>query len=178
MRFGKLMALVAALLSLLLLGNYLPVPEAVVTNYSAACPNPATVERAKEIVKSATAKNEGDTSAWRKTAKVSPAKFPSDINGSYQFEVLENNDASNETVYKLTIHMTGVENEAAIAYAYPHSGAVMLDSEGSVYGLHKAAVSEISIRLRAKRGAGGIALVTCQNHRQSIVSIDLPGYAH
>ena len=80
------------------------------------------------------------------------------------------------TTYKLSLLFTSVDDDGAIAYVYPHSGASMVDHLNDIFLIPKNSINQVSIKLVAKKSTGGVAVVTCQNGRKSVISIDLPGY--
>lgn len=118
-----------------------------------------------------------DTSEWKKAAKVSASKFPSGIDIFYKIETVNVEEIKDEYSHKLTLLFTSIDNDGAIAYVYPHSGAHMQDHVNDLFLLRKKLINQQSISVVAKKSTGGVAVVTCQNGRKSVISIDLPGYA-
>jgi len=157
-----------------LAGGYFTVHEKL--NLKNPCADLLTISKEKNLISASEYKENLDLGEWNKTAKVSPSKFPSGIDAFYKFETDGAKENSQEIAYKLSLLFTSVDDDGAIAYVYPHSGASMVDHLNDIFLIQKRIVNQLTIKLVAKKSTGGVAVVTCQNGRKSVISIDLPGY--
>lgn len=164
----------ALVLVAVLAGGYFAVYEKA--TLKGPCADLLTISKEKNLIFAWEYKGNLDLAEWKKTAKVSTSKFPSGIDAFYKFEIDAANENSQVTTYKLSLLFTSVDDDGAIAYVYPHSGASMVDHLNDIFLIPKNSINQVSIKLVAKKSTGGVAVVTCQNGRKSVISIDLPGY--
>lgn len=135
-----------------------------------------TLNKEKNLILSSLYNRDLNLDEWKKTAKVSASKFPSGIDVFYKFETIDENKSLDVFTYTLSLIFSSIDDNDAIAYVYPHSGAVMLDHESDLFSLQKKKINHQLFRFSTKKTTGGVAVVTCQNGKTSVISIDLPGY--
>ncbi len=114
-----------------------------------------------------------DFSGWQVRSSEADGKAGSAIGVYYKFS--KGQVYPNE-ILKLQLGFSGVSNPA-LAYIYPLDNARLAvpDKRGIYIKLASREINLTSIQILVPEQGGGLAIMTCQNGRSSIFSLNLPG---
>lgn len=153
--------------AILLCGCSTPKDESDVSH---ACPPGTTIQGSRTL--HAEGMNSLLGSGWIKAATVSPAKFPSGIETHYKIHRRDDLAAGD---HRLELRFSKVEGTPAMAHIYGFDGAIVLGNGPTLYALSSGKANGVQLLVKANpEGGGGLAVLTCQNQKKSVIAIDIP----
>lgn len=141
--------------------------------WSAACPAGQHWLSTAEVRPTTAVTETADASGWQTLPVFVEGKRGSLIHVRYSFNISQ--VAPHQWV-TLKMRFDQVQSQPALAYVYPLDGTKLSGDRQRIYfSLMSNQHSEAQLALRAPHRGGGLAIVTCQNGRATIYSVDLPG---
>lgn len=154
-------------------------PGKTVDALAQACSTGDNPLKDRQVVSLGRVSDLGHPPAWQELPRPSRGKFGSDVRVSYKMDPKTAKEpgtwqAQPQTTRTVHLRFSSVVADPAAAYVYTIDGAALVDHAKSLFMLEIGQTNEVSVRIDPAAGKGLLAVVTCQNGRQSIMSIDVP----